>query len=310
MNEGLRRYSSIGNKDGILLLCGKVLTGKVENIPSVKASCSFIDEVDLNVNCGLVTLVELGLLKIDGDDCIGDVLIASSMGREQFITQLSSHCFNYLIDNGYLKQGDAHYSEALGHFYLPNDVFCFGLAVIRNLLISLSALIPDGHNLVIGAQYESLFSQALSKGAKVSQPELLLQLEREREMGEAGEQFALHYELRRCPFGQSQMQRIKQVSIIDTAAGYDIISFHNEQSDARRYIEVKTFVGRPHFHLSTNEVNAAQLRGDNYYIYLIDYSKMGTEGYIPTLIQNPYKSIFVAGEWLAKPDSFLVIPIK
>lgn len=74
MNEGLRRYSSIGNKDGILLLCGKVLTGKVENIPSVKASCSFIDEVDLNVNCGLVTLVELGLLKIDGDDCIGDVL--------------------------------------------------------------------------------------------------------------------------------------------------------------------------------------------------------------------------------------------
>ena len=73
---------------------------------------------------------------------------------------------------------------------------------------------------------------------------------------------------------------------------------------------MKTFVGRPHFHLSTNEVNAAQLRGDNYYIYLIDYSKMGTEGYIPTLIQNPYKSIFVAGEWLAKPDSFLVIPIK
>ena len=129
-------------------------------------------------------------------------------------------------------------------------------------------------------------------------------------MGEAGEQFALQYELRRCPFDRSQMQRIKQISIIDTAAGYDIISFHNEQSDARRYIEVKTFVGRPHFHLSTNEVNAAQLRGDNYYIYLIDYSKMGTEGYIPTLIQNPYKSIFVAGEWLAKPDSFLVIPIK
>lgn len=309
MSEELRRYSSIGNKDGILLLCGKVLTGKVENIPSIKASCSFVDEVNLNVNCGLVTLVELGLLRIDGDDCIGDVLVASSMEREQFITELSSHCFNYLIDNGYLKQGDAHYSEALGHFYLPNDVFCFGVAVIRNLLISLSALIPDGNNLVIGAQYEPIFSQALSHMAKVSQSELLQQLEREREIGEAGEQFAMLYELRRCPFNKSQIQRIKHISMIDTAAGYDIISFHNEQLSIRRYIEVKTFIGQPHFYFSINEVNASQLRGDDYYIYLVDYSKINDIGYTPTLIKNPYNAIFVDGNWLAKPDSFLVVPI-
>lgn len=309
MSKGLRRYSSIGNKEGILFLCGKVMTGKVENIPSVKDSCSFIDGIDLNVDCGLVALVELGLLKIEGDECIGDVLVAKSMNREQFMVQFNFYCFKYLVDNRFLKKEDVHYSETLDLFYIPNCAFGFGLAVIRNLLISLNALIPCGHDLTINAEYEPFFLKLFSQKINVTQSELLLQIERKREIGEAGEQFVLDYELRRCHFSQFQIQKIKQISLIDVTAGYDIISFHDEQSNLRRYIEVKTYIGQPHFHWSVNEVSAAQLRGEDYFIYLVDYSKINTKGYIPIIIQNPYKVIFFAGKWLAKPDSFFVLPI-
>ena len=56
MRKELKRYSSIGNRAGILLLCRKVLTGNIEDLSSIGASCSFINGIDLNFKCGIIAL--------------------------------------------------------------------------------------------------------------------------------------------------------------------------------------------------------------------------------------------------------------
>lgn len=54
-------------------------------------------------------------------------------------------------------------------------------------------------------------------------------------------------------------------------AGYDILSFNSATSlSYDRFIEVKSFHGKPHFYWSSNEKNTSELWGDKYYLYLVD----------------------------------------
>lgn len=306
MRKELKSYSSIGNRAGILLLCKKVLTGHLEDLPSIETSCAFINGVDLNFKCGIIAFEELNLISISNKKCISKELLYNEENETLFIRQLCNHCMNVLIDLDLLQVDNLQYNEVNDCFQMPSYAFSFESSVYRNMLITLGALSPEGSFFTINENFETVFANHISKKRKVTQLQILETIEKERMMGEKGEEFVLNYEKKRCPFSTEQLNKIKQISIVDATAGFDIQSFENELSASKRYIEVKTYSGRVHFYWSTNEVEAARLRGNSYYIYLVDFSKIGQDDYSPIIIPNPYVNLQTMTVWDMHPASYEV----
>ena len=95
------------------------------------------------------------------------------------------------------------------------------------------------------------------------------------------------------------------------AAGYDIVSYDSDEAvEYDRFIEVKSYVGSPHFYWSNNEIETAKLYGNKYYIYLVDASKMIDEKYVPDIICNPAEEIIESAKWIVNPISFIVMPTE
>ena len=82
MRKELKRYSSIGNRAGILLLCRKVLTGNIEDLSSIGASCSFINGIDLNFKCGIIAFEEIKLISIVDNKCQAKDILYSHEDEE------------------------------------------------------------------------------------------------------------------------------------------------------------------------------------------------------------------------------------
>lgn len=304
MRKELRRYSSIGNKEGIVFLCKKLLTGNMEDIFSIKTSSSFLKGIDLNFNCGLMTLEDLGLIKIEGSQCCSTTLTYAS--TDNFVSSLCSYCIRFLLDEHLIDVDEIKYSESLEAYILPTYSFKLECAVVRNLLITLEALSTNGAYCIISQEYEQLFVSSVKKARKKTQVELLEDLEKQRIIGEEGERFVLNYEYHRCAFTPSQIQAIKQISIVDVSAGYDIISWEDETATKHRYIEVKTYSGKFHFNWSSNEIESARLRGNEYFLYIVDHSAISNNQYVPVIIRNPYKSIIEDSSYKLTPTSYLV----
>ena len=310
MLQELKNYSSIGNRDGILLLCSKTLSGNDEDIASITTACSFINGVNLNLRCGFLALDALGLLILNDTTCKATNLIYTQNNEDTFVQELCRHCISCLIGESWIDCSKAYYSEDRNCFMLPVRAFKLESAVFRNMLISLNAFNVVGNALCVDSLYENYFTSAIKEKKKVSQEQLLEQLNQQRLIGEAGESFVLQFEKERCQFSIDQLKHIKQISIVDVSAGYDIIYFHSPDSLIRRYIEVKTFVGECHFNWSVNEIESAKLRGDNYYLYLVDYNMIKKEGYEPQMIKNPYNSIVGSPAWKMEPTSYYISPQK
>ena len=306
MRKELRRYSSIGNKAGILLLCKKVLTGQMEDLSSIGASCSFINGVELNFNCGIIAFEEIKLISVFDGKCQAEKVLYSNQKEDLFLEHLCRYCMNALIEMDLIQIEHLKYNESKDAFQIPMYAFKLECAVYRNLLITFGAIIPEGTLFTIKDAFESDFSKYVSQKRKISQEQLLSKLEKERFIGEKGEEFVLNFEKKRCPFTYKQQRKIKQISVVDVSAGFDILSFENEISDVKRYIEVKTYNGNIHFYWSSNEIEAARLRGTAYYLYLVDFSRIGEEGYSPLIIPNPYANIKNLAVWDMQPSSYSV----
>ena len=105
--------------------------------------------------------------------------------------------------------------------------------------------------------------------------------------------------------------KIKRISDIDVSAGYDIVSFENSASiKYDKLIEVKTYIGAPHFYWSDNEVDVARIKGTKYYLCLVDYEQIDKDGYEPLFIKDPYSKIFSDDNWLVTTSSFYVQKIE
>lgn len=307
MRSELRRYSSIGNKPGILLLCNNILTQSKATLDSVRASCSFINGVEVNFNCGILAFESLNLISKDNIYCYTNDPFFKTLPKEKAITKLCDIVFSFLIEEGLVNIDLLRFNETANLFYIPRQAFSLHSSVFRNLLISLNAISPVQGEFRIAKEFDLFFDKLILRvKRKLTLAQLQQKLIAEQELGEKGELFVLDFERNRCPFCNDDKSRIRQISHIDVSAGYDIISFHNEIDKKRRYIEVKTFIGNPHFYWSSNEINSAKVRGNDYYLYLVDGEKMFREDYIPEIIQNPYSTILNSHEWKLTPSSFLI----
>jgi hypothetical protein len=132
-------------------------------------------------------------------------------------------------------------------------------------------------------------------------------MERQKEQNRRGleaEEFVVRFERNRIPL---KAYKIKRISDFDVSAGYDIVSFADESSGIYdRFIEVKSFIGTPHFYWSENEVDVAKLKGDRYVLCLVEYERMKDPEYEPIFIVNPYEKIFSDNTWLVNTSSYKI----
>lgn len=245
------------------------------------------------------------LITLDNAGIIDSKLHFNSTDVESFIEWFSPQYVTYVIKTNIINLNGVYYSLVTMKYTLNSTAITTKHASYRNLLIELGIIEynHDGTYSIIHLLDDEILK---NRDKKTSESELLDNLEKQRAQGEDGENFVLGFEKNRIK-NENLINRIKRISIIDVSAGFDIVSFNNDDSNTfDRFIEVKTYIGKPHFYWSKNEIDKARLMGDAYFIYLVDYQKINTNGYNPLCISNPIKNIIQSTQWTKTPESFLV----
>ena len=120
--------------------------------------------------------------------------------------------------------------------------------------------------------------------------------------GEKAELFVLSFEKTRI--GPPLCEKINRISEIDVSAGYDIVSYDSALSLTQdRFIEVKT-ISKTGFFWSRNEYEIAKLKGNRYFLYLVDLKKINEPDYVPEIIQNPATTIMKNDNWFIEAQSY------
>lgn len=304
----LKRCNSIGNVDGILFLVS-IMAGK-ERISrdEIRNRCAL--ENSITVNCpGAVAFFEyLRLVDATSDTVMPlpelDTLATKSNG--EIIEQLAAMSINRLVEEGIFDKDATGFDAEKGHLTIKQSAFPLAYAAVRNFLTMAGALDKEENGeICVAGNYESDWTEQLrNRRKKFTLEQLLKQQEDQSRRGLEAEEFVLGLEKKRLP---ELAQKIKRISDFDVAAGYDIVSYENNETEHYdRFIEVKCYMGSPHFFWSENESDVARIKADKYILCLVDYLRMGEPGYQPEFIRNPYETIFDSDEWLINASSYRI----
>ena len=176
-----------------------------------------------------------------------------------------------------------------------------------NFFISSNLFIEKNERsfLEINDNYLDKFKKELIKSNKVDQDRRLTldslkaKLIKQEERGYEAENFVFEFELKRLQ-NHNKKTEIEIISESYVNAGYDIISFENNDSDKKRFIEVKSYNNLLGFYWTSNEYSKAKEFGKQYYIYLVDYKKIkkNKKDYHPLIICNPFVEINNTSNWI------------
>lgn len=304
----LKRCNSIGNIDGILFLVS-IMAGKDKiSRDEIRNRCTL--ENNVTVNCpGTVAFFEyLRLVDTTSDTVMPSPGLSSLAGQNNgdIINQLATMSINRLIEDGIFDKAATGFDAEKGHLTIKRSAFPLAYAAIRNFLTMVGALDKEENGeICVAGDYESNWTEQLrNRRKKFTIEQLLKQQEDQSKRGLEAEEFVLKLERMRLP---KMAKNIKRVSDVDVAAGYDIVSYeHNESAHYDRFIEVKCYIGSPHFFWSENESDVARIKADKYILCLVDYTRIGEPGYQPEFIRNPFETIFDGDEWLVNASSYRI----
>jgi hypothetical protein len=311
MLEELKNLDYHGGKAGLLyFICdvvgyGHISTRDADVICSHAPGRMSLSVSDLATYCGAFGWIQVStdelsvspvvLPYVDNKDELNDWLIRSTVNKLFAEQAFDANMFCY---------------DAVNRCYaFKNELFPLALSVVRNVLISqgfITTLREDqGSRFLISMEYAPLLaSHCKTRRKQISLERLRRQIERNEEAGDLAERFALAFEKRRI--GAPLSEEIRRISEIDVAAGYDIVSFDTDKStEPDRFIEVKA-ASDAGFFWSKNEYETAKLKGESYYLYLVELSMIDKEGYEPEMIKDPAKSIMTSDEWFVEARSFFI----
>ncbi len=309
MNQELKSHSAIGDREGILFFAKHVLTKEKVILSSLKEQCQVNQNISLNFGCAVEAFSYLGITEHNTRSIQSTGIIENSNDGNELKCRICGRCIDVLLEENLIDVNRVSFNEANMLFSLPKGAFSFDSAIFRNMLITLGYLtLRNGVYFVERADSNDFAKKIEERRKKVTIEQLRKTLEFEQKVGDAGEVFVLGFEKSRlCPEKARMVMRISQV---DVAAGYDIVSVQDNDSDSiDRFIEVKTYIGKKHFHWSSNEIEVAKLRRDLYHLCLVDYDRINEPGYMPEYIQNPYENVFDSSLWLREPDSYTFSPV-
>jgi hypothetical protein len=304
----LKRCNSIGNVDGILFLIS-ILAGKDKiSRDEIRNRCAL--ENNITVNCpGAVAFFEyLRLVDTTSDTVIPlpALNVLSEQKNEDKINQLVALSISRLVEDGIFDKDATGFDAEKGHLTIKRSAFPLAYAAIRNFLTVVGALSKEENGEIgVTGDYESNWTEQLhNRRKKFTLEQLLKQQEDQSKRGLEAEEFVLELEKKRLP---EMAQKIKRISDFDVAAGYDIVSYESSGTEHYdRFIEVKCYIGTPHFFWSENESDIARIKADKYLLCLVDYTRIKEPGYQPEFIRNPYETIFNGEEWLVNTASYRI----
>ena len=141
---------------------------------------------------------------------------------------------------------------------------------------------------------------------KISPEEFKIDQEKKRINGLEAEKFVLKFETNRL----KNKKEIDWVAEYIVNEGYDIASYNKiEDEQPNRFIEVKSYDGpKAYFYWSRNEYQVAKLKGECYWIYLVNRSKIKNEGYEPEKYQDPFNTILGDHniDWIEEVDKYKI----
>lgn len=282
----LKRCNSIGNINGVLFLVS-ILSGKKRvSFNEIVNRCSL--EKNIKINCGgaVAFLQYLGFVEWEADIVIATDKIEQLMGREAeaIINLLVKECIVLLTEEGLFDLDSTAFDPEKGHLSIKRSAFPLAYAAIRNFLTIAGALEKESNGEIgIVEQYESDFSvQLRNRKDKFTLEQLMQRQAEQSQRGLEAEEYVLELERKRLP---GKAYKIKRISDFDVSAGYDIVSYDNQDSAIYdRFIEVKCYIGKPHFYWSENECDVAQIKGEKYVLCLVDYLRINEDDYVPEYI--------------------------
>ena len=304
----LKRCNSIGNIDGLLFLLS-VLEGKDKvSRTEINNRCSRENGIVVNCPGAIAFLAYLKLVDIMDNVIMPteEMVQLSGKNKEDIINIIIKLCLSNMVEDGIFSQESLGFDTDKGHLSIKRSAFPLEYAAIRNFLTVAGALEKE-HNgeICVTDSYENIFAKDLkSYRQKLTLEELLKQKEEQSQRGLEAEEFVLELERNRLPL---KAYKIKRISDFDVAAGYDIVSYDsNESMKYDRFIEVKCYLGKPHFYWSENECDTARQKGSKYILCLVDYTRIKEPGYTPQYIRNPYDDIFTNENWLVNAASYKI----
>lgn len=304
----LKRCNSIGNTAGILFLVSMMAGKEKISRDEIRNRCAL--ENNIIVNCpGAVAFFEyLRLI-----DTTSDIIVPSSelntlaaKSNGEVIEQLAAMSINRLVEDGVFDKDATGFDAEKGHLTIKRSAFPLAYAAVRNFLTTAGVLDKEENGeICVAGNYESDWTEQLrNRRKKFTLEQLLKQQEDQSKCGLEAEEFVLDLEKKRLP---ELAQKIKRISDFDVAAGYDIVSYENSGTEHYdRFIEVKCYMGSPHFFWSENESDIARIKASKYILCLVDYSRIGEPGYQPEFIRNPYETIFDSDDWLVNTSSYRI----
>lgn len=308
LSEKIEKYSDIADRDGILFVWKSMVSGvtSIESLSNLRFH--YAGKINVNVDLTLELFQTLELLEFNGDQIKFTISFLEEKinNDNDFILFFTKLLLNFLLENEYIDRSKIIFDITENSFVLLRNSIKYKYASVRNLLLSLFVIKKrfDG-SYILDDYYLPLLQNNTEEKLKLDEKKLLEILELQRCNGELGEVFVLEYEIRRLS-SHKTINNIKRISNIDVAAGYDIISYNNCFSERiDRFIEVKTYSGKPHFYWSKNEISVARLKSKNYFLYLVDLNKIYNSDYEPEIISDPTTHFENCDKWLISAQTYL-----
>lgn len=311
MLDALKNLKYHGGKDGLLFfICDVIGSGQI-SVRDAEIICGhapgkhYLSVGELITYCHVLGWIQVSENIISVSPAIAALLNDKDKLNDMFIVSTVTHLFK----EGIMDPSMFSYDSVQCCYAFKNELLPLSLSGVRNVLISQGFLIPlrdtQGTRFYISPAYDTLIVKHCKERRKqLSLEQLKKHLENNELIGEKAELFALEYEKRRL--GTPLCEKVRRISEIDVMAGYDIVSFNSSKSkEPDRFIEVKAISGTG-FYWSKNEYEIARLKGDMYYLYLIEIGKIEERDYSPQIIQNPAVNVIDAEEWFVEAQSYFI----
>lgn len=280
-----------------------------------KISETLITEIDIN-NSGydkesmansIDLLIKLGFISYNKDE-------------EMFIKEESQTLmFDEFSDKLYLKllreapviyetinQAHLLYDENRRQYYIKRNSFKLDYSALIMLLNGLGKIETTKYDVyILDITLLKYRKEHSERGNVKTLSELKAEIIRNEELGRLAELIALKYE--KDLLSKINVNKLPEmISDYNVSAGYDIVSYMSEESETYdKFIEVKSCSdGRYIFYISKNEIETADKKRDNYFLYL--YNRMDGNFKV---IQNPYYYLFhskMSVEWRKDPQIFKI----
>lgn len=308
MSTGIRNHKKFASPDELSLIL-EAIGEKPSSVSKIKNYCSARSlDLALSFDSSIDLLSFINLVQLDDDTKLiskKDDMLKHKDTSEEILELIVN---KMIADNSIMDVFNplgVKYDVVLDRIAIRNSSVSLSMSGIKNLFIGIGFF--DRSNLsenllIINPRYADFFREIIlpvitpeeiTERDGMSLEELKNILEQKQLYGKMGEEFVFEYEKRRL-HGHPAINKVKIISDIDCGAGYDIISFENiESQEINRFIEVKSYSGKPQFYWSKNEVKGAQARGDSYFLYLVNRDKVSDQSYTPQIIQAPFRTVFL-----------------